>query len=189
MLFSDVRHGVLFLFGANPAMRSFTHLLAAICLCTAAACSAGEGGALLTELSERAAAPRFDLKGPGGERIRLSDFRGKPLIVNFWATWCPPCRAEMPSIQRAWEQLEENGVGVVAINVGEDPETVREFVRQVPVTFPLPIDKDSRVVQSWPVKGLPTTFVVDSKGRLVYVAAGERQWDDPALLDLVRRLK
>lgn len=170
-------------------MRTIFNLFAALCLCTvAAACSAGQGGAQLTALPNLAAAPELDLKTPDGSPIRLADFLGKPLIVNFWATWCPPCRAEMPSFQRAWDQLEAEGIAVIAVNVGEDAATIKRFTEQSPVTFPLPMDEKSQVVQAWPVRGLPTTFVVDAKGRLAYVATGEREWDDPALLELVRAL-
>jgi len=142
----------------------------------------------LTPIPQAPLAPDFDLAGPHGERYRLADLRGQPLIVNFWATWCPPCRAEMPSMQRAWEELADEGIQVIGINVGEDRDTVKAFLEQVPVEFPLPMDRDSKVTQSWPVRGLPTTFVVDADGRLVYKAAGEREWDDPALLELVREL-
>jgi peroxiredoxin len=143
----------------------------------------------LTPLPDAPAAPAFDLAGVDGERYRLEDMRGKTVIVNFWATWCPPCRAEMPSMQRAWEQLADEDILLIGINVGEDAGTVSGFLEQVPVSFPLPMDTDSEVTQQWPLRGLPTTFVVDPDGRLVYKAAGEREWDDPALLDLVRALK
>jgi peroxiredoxin len=170
-------------------MKPIATVLTVLCLGTAAAaCSAGKGDEPLTALPDLAAAPRLNLQTPDGGRVSLSEFRGKPLIVNFWATWCPPCLAEMPSLQRAWEQLDEEGIGVIAINVGEDAETIRKFTRQSPVTFPLPMDERSQVVQQWPVRGLPTTFVVDPKGRIAYMATGEREWDDPALLDLVRAL-
>lgn len=92
-------------------------------------------------------------------------------------------------MQRAWEQLQDEGIGVIAINVGEDAESIEAFVEQVPVSFPLPMDTDSAVTQRWPLRGLPTTFVLAPDGRLVYKATGEREWDDPALLDRVRALK
>jgi peroxiredoxin len=145
--------------------------------------------ALLSPLPEAAAAPAFELSGPNGDVYRLEDWQGQPLIVNFWATWCPPCRAEMPSMQRAWTRIRDEGIGLIAINVGEDAETIKAFIEQVPVDFPLPMDTDSSVTQSWPLKGLPTTFVVAPDGRLVYQATGEREWDDPALLDQVRALR
>jgi peroxiredoxin len=143
----------------------------------------------LTPVPDRPPAPDFDLKDPDGKPVRLLDFRGKPLIVNFWATWCPPCREEMPSMQRAHAAVSKEGIGVVAINVGEDADTVAQFLASAQVQFPLPLDETSKVVMSYPVRGLPTTFVVDSDGRLAYVATGEREWDDPALLNLVRALK
>jgi thiol-disulfide isomerase/thioredoxin len=143
----------------------------------------------LTPIPQTPQAPAFDLMGPDGERYRLEDMVGKPIIVNFWATWCPPCRAEMPSMQRAWEDLADEDILLIGINVGEDEGTVNDFLERVPVSFPLPLDKDSKVTQSWPLRGLPTTFIVDPDGRLVYKAAGEREWDDPALLDQVRALK
>lgn len=164
-------------------------LVAVLMLISAASAIAAGTETLLTPMPEKPAAPDFELAGPGGEIYRLADFKGKPLIVNFWATWCPPCRAEMPAMQRAWEQVEAEGVGMIAINVGEDAETVQAFLEQVPVSFPLPLDTDSTVAQRWPMRGLPTTFVVSPEGRLVYKAIGEREWDDPALLEQVRALR
>jgi len=150
---------------------------------------AGEDDAGLSPVEGTPEAPAFELQGPDGVVYRLADWQGQPLIVNFWATWCPPCRAEMPAMQRAWEAIQSEGIGLIAINVGEDPAAITAFVEQVPVSFPLPMDADSSVTQSWPLKGLPTTFVVGPDGRLIYQAAGEREWDDPALLDRVRALK
>lgn len=92
-------------------------------------------------------------------------------------------------MQRAHEAVSGDGLAVVAINVGEDADTIDQFLTEMPVDFPLPMDLDSRVVQSYPVRGLPTTFVIDSDGRLAYVATGGREWDDPKLLDRVRALK
>lgn len=92
-------------------------------------------------------------------------------------------------MQRAWEQLRDEDILFLAINVGEDARAIERFLKEVPVSFPLPMDVDSNVAQSWPMRGLPTTFVVDPRGRLVYEAAGELDWDDPGLRDLVRALK
>ena len=142
----------------------------------------------LKPLPDRPEAPAFDLEDPAKRPQRLADYKGRPLILNFWATWCPPCRKEMPSMQRAHEALAAEGISVVAINVGEDAGTVEQFQSEYPVDFPLPMDLDMQVVQRYPVKGLPTTFVIDSEGRLAYVATGEREWDDPALLEQVRAL-
>jgi peroxiredoxin len=147
------------------------------------------GEQALTPIPERPTAPEFDLKDPKDQPHRLSDYRGKTVILNFWATWCPPCREEMPSMQRAHEAVSGDGIAVVAINVGDDADTILSFLADNPVDFPLPMDLDSKVVQTYPVMGLPTTFVIDPDGRLAYVATGGREWDDPKLLDQVRALQ
>lgn len=150
---------------------------------------AATGNQGLTPIPERPAAPGFELKDPDDRPLRLADYQGKPIILNFWATWCPPCREEMPSMQRAHEAVSGDGIALIAINVGEDADTIEQFLANYPVDFPLPMDLDSKVVQSYPVRGLPTTFVIDPDGRLTYVATGGREWDDPKLLDQVRALR
>lgn len=158
-------------------------------LCSLAVAADPDAKPPLDPIPDKPAAPAFELQGADGKTYRLADMQGKPVIVNFWATWCPPCRAEMPSMQRAWQQLKDDGVLMVAVNVGEGKDEIAGFLEQVPVDFPLPMDTDMSVTQSWPMTGLPTTFVVDPQGRLVYRAQGEREWDDPDLLELVRGLR
>jgi peroxiredoxin len=143
----------------------------------------------LTPVSNQPVAPDFDLKDPQGRPQRLADYRGKPLILNFWATWCPPCREEMPSMQRAHEVVAAEGIAVIAVNVGEDADTIAAFLEDEPVDFPLPMDTDSKVAQHYHMQGLPTTYVIDPQGRLAYRAMGSREWDAPKLLDQVRALK
>jgi peroxiredoxin len=142
----------------------------------------------LTPMPERPAAPTFQLADADGKPHRLDDLHGAPAIVNFWATWCPPCRAEMPAMQRASEQLAADGVAVIAINVGESADTVRTFRDEIAVTFPLLLDPDSSVSQRWPMRGLPTTFILNPDGSIAYKAEGERVWDHPELLAQVREL-
>ncbi|HYN78585.1 MAG TPA: TlpA disulfide reductase family protein [Lamprocystis sp. (in: g-proteobacteria)] len=143
----------------------------------------------LTPIPDRPPAPAFDLQDAQGQPQRLAEHLGKPVILNFWATWCPPCRAEMPAMQRAYQALAAEGIAVIAVNVGDDADAIGEFLEETPVDFPLPMDTDSKVAQRYPMKGLPTTYVIDPQGRLVLVAEGERDWDDPKLLDQVRALK
>ena len=143
----------------------------------------------LTPVEGLPAAPAFALRDLEGKTHRLSDYQGRVVIVNFWATWCPPCRREMPSMQRAWEELRDHGVVMLAIDVGEDEETVFQFTADYPVEFPLLFDMDSKVVQSYPVKGLPTTYIVDKQGRIAFQAIGGRDWDDAPLLEEIIRLQ
>jgi len=151
----------------------------------AMAAGAGKG---LSPIPENPPAPDFVLQDVEGNPHRLADFRGKPVVLNFWATWCAPCRAEMPSMQRAHESVADEGIAIVAINVGDDADSIQRFLAEVPVDFPLPMDTDMKVVQAYAARGLPTTFVIDPDGRLVYSAAGDREWDDPKILDQVRAL-
>lgn len=152
--------------------------------------TAGAAGAAqtLSRLEDPPMAPVLELEDMDGRVYRLADYRGQVVIVNFWATWCPPCRREMPSMERAWEQVRDEGIMMLAVNVGEDPDTVFTFTADYPVSFPLLLDQDATVTESWPLRGLPTTYVIDPRGRVVYRAIGGREWDDPALLERIRAL-
>ena len=92
-------------------------------------------------------------------------------------------------MERAWQQMQKEGMVMMAINVGEGEDAIFEFTANYPVTFPLLLDEDSAVAEGWGVHGLPTTFVVDPQGRIVYRAIGGREWDDAKLLEQVRALK
>jgi peroxiredoxin len=133
--------------------------------------------------------PDFSLQDMAGDTHNLARYTGKPVIVNFWASWCPSCRKEMPSMNRAWEKIKHEGIDMIAINVGEDRETVESFTQAIPVDFPVLLDKDSKTAEAWPVRGLPMTFVLDPDGKLVFRAIGSREWDDDLLLDKVRALR
>jgi peroxiredoxin len=126
----------------------------------------------------------------GNKTWRLSDLRGKVVLVNFWATWCPPCRKELPSMERLWRQFKDEGLVVLGVNVGETGDEVFAFSKglETPLTFPLLLDEDSAVAQSWPVKGLPTTFLIDKQGRMAFGVIGGREFDSPAIVRQVREL-
>lgn len=134
-------------------------------------------------------APDFVLQDTEGNTQRLSDYRGKPVIINFWATWCPPCREEIPSMNRAWHILEKEDVAMLAVNMGEDEDTIFIFTADYTADFPILMDRDGTVIEQWPVKGLPTTYVVAPDGTIAYRAIGSREWDDQRLLDKIRELK
>lgn len=147
---------------------------------------AGEG---LTPLPDRPAAPEFALEDLQGQIYRLSDYRGRVVVVNFWATWCPPCRAEMPSLQRAWEQTQAEGIVWLAVDVAKAEEQVFAFSGQHSYRFPILLDRDAAVLGRWPVKGMPTTLVVDPQGRIAYRAISGREWDAAPLLSAIRALQ
>jgi len=160
-------------------------IFVSLCYLLVPAAFAGQG---LSPVKGKPTAPEFSLSDLDGKIHRLSDYRGKVVVLNFWATWCPPCRFEMPSMQSAWLQTKDLGVVILAIDVGEDEDTIFTFTGDYPVEFPLLMDKDSKVIRQWPVHGLPTTFVIDPDGRIVYRAIGGRHWDDPILLDKILKL-
>ena len=145
---------------------------------------------ILFEMKSRPQAPDFILEDMDGKKRRFSDLRGKVVLVNFWATWCPPCRREMPSIERLSHALKGTDFEILAVNVAENLDTVFSFTGTLdPVpTFPIVFDTDSSVLKAWPVIGLPTTFILDKQGRIVYRAVGGREFDDPAILAQIRGL-
>ena len=161
--------------------------VAALVLCLIAGTVTGaETGQTLPPVAKPFVAPDFTLKGEDGKTYRLSDYRGKVVVLNFWATWCPPCRYEMPSMDRAWRKVKGENIAILAVNVGEDEDTVFAFTGHYPVTFPLPLDRDGRVIDKYPVVGLPTTFIIDPRGLVTHRAVDSREWDDDRLLDRLR---
>ena len=135
-------------------------------------------------------APALKLKDLDGKTLDLAQLKGKVVLINFWATWCPPCRKELPSMERLWRQLKDQGLVVLGVNVGESADEVFAFSNglETPLTFPLLLDEDSSVAQSWPVKGLPTTYLVDKRGRIAFGVIGGREFDSPAIVEQVRGL-
>ena len=119
-------------------------------------------------------APDFQLDNLDGQSVSLSDFRGKPVLVNFWASWCPPCRSEMPFIQDVFADKEwvEEGLVVLAIDIGESPSTVREFVKTDGLTFPVLLDITGDMSNEYRVRAIPTTFFINREGIIQDIRIG-----------------
>ena len=135
-------------------------------------------------------APELALADVEDNLRRLSDRRGEVVVINFWATWCPPCLAEMPAMQRMFDTLHDEGLEVFAVNAGERADAVRRFLREfeVPLTFTILLDLEGQAFEAWSVRGLPKTYVVDRAGNIAYVAEGGRQMDSEHILGLLRGL-
>ncbi len=101
-----------------------------------------------------------------GERVSLSSFKGKPLVVNFWASWCVPCRDEMPNLEQSWKKWKSKGVEFVGINVLDNREGAMTFLKQTKVTFPNLYDPDGKAARAYNVAVLPVTFFIDRRGRI-----------------------
>jgi thiol-disulfide isomerase/thioredoxin len=117
-----------------------------------------------------------------GGTINLEKLRGRVVLVNFWAVWCPPCRKEMPSMSRLDKQLKDRPFTILGVNVGESPEEIRAFLKQVPVSFPILLDSEGERLKPWQVFAFPTSYVVDKQGRLRLGLFGSIEWDSPELL-------
>ncbi|MFO7172724.1 MAG: TlpA disulfide reductase family protein [Bacillota bacterium] len=114
-------------------------------------------------------APDFALETLDGQVVRLSDLRGQVVLLNFWATWCPPCREEMPALQAVERLYREKGFRVLAINLDESPATIRSFLEQNGLELTVLLDKDMKVTSRYGILPLPTSFFIDREGRVAYV--------------------
>jgi cytochrome c biogenesis protein CcmG/thiol:disulfide interchange protein DsbE len=151
--------------------------LLAVCLSGAQA-QAPSWKAFSTE-GGQAPAPMV-LADMAGREVDLSSFKGEVVLVNFWATWCEPCREEMPSLQRLQQKLGGKGLRVLAVNVGEGAPRIRQFLERTPVALTILRDADSEVMKAWRVRMLPASFLVDRHGMLRYQIVGEANYDDAA---------
>jgi peroxiredoxin len=123
----------------------------------------------------------FTVAGLTGPPLRLSDFKGKVVFLNFWATWCPPCKEEMPSMERLYRRYKDKEFTILALSIdsgGAAP--VGAFVKKLGLTFPIGLDTKTTVANQYTVRGLPATFLIDRKGTIAAVAIGPRDWDSKA---------
>ena len=147
---------------------------------------AGAGIVRLTPVDREP--PAFDLQDIHGLTWNVAALEGKPWVINFWASWCPPCVAEIPSMNQAWKVLEPAGVGMLAINIGDGPDGVAAFMQDVMIDFPVLLG-DSSALGEWSGRALPTTVIVNAEGKVVYEAIGPREWDDADILERVLSLR
>ena len=123
-------------------------------------------------------APDFTLKDLTGREVRLTDFRGKVVFLNFFATWCVPCRAEMPAMERLHRNFRDKGLVVLAVDIQESARTVRPFMRDLKLSFPALLDEDGSVAYMYSVRPVPATYLISRDGRIVWRAFGSREWDN-----------
>ena len=158
---------------------AFALLLAAVASVTSAAeLKRWEGGAT----------PPLALEDMHGKSHDLAEYRGKVVLVNFWATWCVPCREEMPSIDRLRSSMKGQPFEVLAVNMAEPLSRIEKFVSQMPLGFPLLRDRDGAVGKAWKAKLLPASFLIGRDGRIRYVAYGELDWSSDAVRTRVAEL-
>lgn len=130
----------------------------------------------------------FTLKNLEGSEISLEDFEGKVVFLNFWATWCGPCREEMPSMEKLWQRFKEEAFVILAVDLREEKEEVNSFMKDYGLTFSVLLDSRGEVANKYGIRAIPTTFLIDSEGRIVGKALGARDWASEDAFDLIEHL-
>jgi len=138
--------------------------------------------------SRRKVAEDFTLPMPGQKRFRLSEHRGKVVMINFWATWCPPCREEMPAMERLYRQHKDDGFMMLAVSLDADPKVVAPYLQQQKLTIPVAFDPEMTLADKYGVRALPSSFIVDREGNMTALAIGPRHWDNDASHSLVEAM-
>jgi thiol-disulfide isomerase/thioredoxin len=124
----------------------------------------------------------FELFLLDGTRAKLADLRGRPVMLNFWATWCGPCRAEMPSMEAVYKRLKDRGFGILAVNVGENSGQVSPFMGRYKLSFPVALDTTSQVSTRYGIQAIPTTYIIDKRGLIISRVVGSIDWNTPEII-------
>lgn len=128
---------------------------------------------------EQVEAPDFTLPDASGKTLRFTGLRGKVVFLNFFATWCEPCRVEMPAMERLSQRYRDKGLVVLAVALHENPKSVRDFMQELKLTFPAVVDADGAVGYMYGVRPIPATYLVARNGQILWRAFGARDWDSP----------
>lgn len=130
----------------------------------------------------------FTLDDLGGQPVSLSSYHGKVVVLNFWATWCGPCRSEMPSLETLYKKYRDQGLVVVGVNLEESRSAVRQFAKQDKITFPVLLDSSGRVALAYGARSLPVTYVIDRAGDVTSGVLGAHTWNSPETVALFKAL-
>jgi peroxiredoxin len=161
-------------------MRLHPALLLTTLLCAATPASAA--------VSPGAPAPAFTLAARDGGRLSLADLKGQVVMINFWATWCGPCRQEMPLLAQLHDKYEPLGFTMIGVNVEPDSAAAVDWLKGVPVSFPILFDTDSAVAGRFGVEGMPSSVLVDRNGQVRYIHRGYKPGDEAKYADMIRSL-
>ncbi len=157
--------------------KRISYMFAAMLLATVAVAGSSSGPA-----------PDFSLQSLDGSTVRLSDLKGQVVLINFWATWCAPCREEMPLLDAIYQKYNRLGVELLGINVEDDASGAQEYLNETPVTFPILFDPDGRVSKQYQVKAMPSTILVDRHGNVRHIHYGYKPGYENDYQDQIRAL-
>lgn len=164
-----------------------------ICLFMLIAMGPGKSGnkqisPLNTDKLINSRAPEFTLKDPSGKSFSLSAYTGKVVLLNFWATWCPPCRAEMPALNRLYREKKAQGFEILAISTDKSLNDIHKFLEKNRVDFPILFDGDLATAKQYKVFSMPTTFLIGRNGIIVEKFYGEYDWTEPETRGIIEKL-
>lgn len=140
------------------------------------------------KFEEPVVAPDFTLKDLKGNQVTLKNFKGRVVFLNFWATWCPPCRREMPSMERLYKQLKDRDFTMLAVDMQESEKRVRAFISEFSLSFPVLLDLNGDISSLYGIVGLPTTYIIDREGKIIGKAVGPRDWSSQESKQLFQSL-
>ena len=148
------------------------------------------GGVQAAGFEARAATPAPELKAQDltGAPHTLTDYRGKVVLLNFWASWCPPCLREMPSMERLRVKMDGRPLAIVALDSAETADEVKAFLARMKLGFTILLDPDGSNTKRWKVFALPTTFLLDANGRVCHVLTGPTEWDEGEALEIIESM-
>jgi len=133
-------------------------------------------------------APEFTVNDLSGKKVSLSSFKGKPILLNFWATWCPYCREERPYLNALYKEYKDRGLIIIAVSIDKSAEIVRSYLKRVPADFVILHDNSNEAASAYGVYSLPTNFLIDRKGVIKYKFIGLRDWTDKESKKIIETL-
>ncbi len=164
----------------KPTAFLFRHLLGAVLLCALGTVqNESEAARFIPRTENRVEPPSLALPDLDGRITTLAQFEGKVVAINFWATWCAPCREELPSMESTYQAFKDSGFVIVAVNIGEDWDAITDYLETIEINFPVLLDQDIELASAFKAVGLPTTYFVDRHGRISHLIKGGRDWNNP----------
>jgi peroxiredoxin len=143
---------------------------------------------ILQPMKETAPTPEFSLSTPDGKKVSLKDFRGKIVLLNFWASWCVPCREEMPAMEKLYKEYKEKNFVVLAVAVKDRKQDAIDFVKELKITYPIALDPEAQVGSLYGAWGLPATYLIGPKGEGLARGWGPAEWYAPSARKLIKEL-
>ena len=142
----------------------------------------------IQKFEEPLVAPDFTLNDLKGNQVTLKNFKGRVVFLNFWATWCPPCRREMPAMEHLYKKLKDRGLVILAVDMQESEKLVKAFMSDFSLSFPALLDLDGDISFLYGIRGLPSTYIIDREGMIIGKAVGPRDWASQDALQLFQSL-